>query len=114
MVAAKFGSVDEIIAEMTRRIVEKFDPLQVILFGSHARGDARADSDIDLLVVFPHVENAFAQAVAIRSELRGLGVAKDVVVTSPDEIAAWGTLIGSVLEPALREGRVLYAGGRAA
>jgi predicted nucleotidyltransferase len=107
-------SVDEIIAEMTRRIVEKFDPLQVILFGSQARGDARPDSDIDLLVVFPHVENAFTTAVAIRSELSGLGVAKDIVVTTPDEIAGWGHLIGTVLEPALREGRVLYERGQAA
>jgi uncharacterized protein len=106
--------VDEIIAEMTRRIVEKFDPLQVILFGSQARGDAHADSDVDLLIVFPHVENSFRQAVEIRSELRGFGVAKDIVVTTPDEIAAWGHLIGTVLEPALREGRVLYDRGRAA
>jgi uncharacterized protein len=101
-------SVDEIIAEMTRRIVEKFDPLQVILFGSQARGDARPDSDVDLLVVFPHVENTRLAAVAISSELQGLGMAKDVVVTTPDEIGAWGHLIGTVLEPALREGRVLY------
>jgi uncharacterized protein len=101
-------SIDKIIAEMTRRIVEWFDPLQVILFGSHARGDAHADSDVDLLVVFPHVENTRLTAVAILDELSGLGVAKDVVVTTPDEIAAWGKLIGTVLEPALREGRVLY------
>jgi predicted nucleotidyltransferase len=101
-------STDAIIDEMTRRIVERFDPLQVILFGSHARGDAHADSDVDLLVVFPHVENTRTAAVAILDELRGLGVAKDVVVTTPDEIAAWGKLIGTVLEPALREGRVLY------
>jgi uncharacterized protein len=101
-------SIDEIIAEMTRRIVERFDPLQVILFGSHARGDAHADSDIDLLVVFPHVENTRLKAVAILDELSGLGVAKDIVVTTPDEIAAWGKLIGTVLEPALREGRVVY------
>jgi uncharacterized protein len=107
-------SVDEIIAEMTRRIVEQFDPLQVILFGSHARGDAHADSDVDLLVVFPHVENSRTMAVAIRSELRGSGVAKDIVVTTPDEIAARGKLIGTVLEPALREGRILYERGAAA
>jgi predicted nucleotidyltransferase len=101
-------SVDEIIAEMTRRIVEKFDPLQVILFGSHARGDAHADSDVDLLVVFPHVENSFTTAVGIRQELSDMRVAKDIVVSTPEEIAAWSKLIGNVLEPAMREGRVLY------
>jgi predicted nucleotidyltransferase len=108
MTPADTREVDEIIAEMTRRIVEKFDPLQVILFGSRARGDARPDSDVDLLVVFPHVENSRLAAVAILGELQGLGVAKDVVVTTPDEIAVWGKMIGNVLEPALREGRVLY------
>ncbi|MFN8633700.1 MAG: nucleotidyltransferase domain-containing protein [Chloroflexota bacterium] len=100
--------IDRVIAEMTRRIVERFNPLQVILFGSQARGDARPDSDVDLLVVFPQVENSRLMAVAILSELRGLGVAKDVVVTTPEEIQVWGKLIGTVLEPALREGRILY------
>ena len=42
---------------MTDRIVEQFDPLKIILFGSHARGDATADSDIDLLVVFPVLDS---------------------------------------------------------
>ena len=42
---------------MTDRIVEQFDPLKIILFGSHARGDATADSDIDLLVVFPALDS---------------------------------------------------------
>jgi len=53
-------------------------------------------------------------AVAILGELRGLGIAKDVVATTPGEIAAWGKLIGTVLEPALREGQVLYERGQAA
>ena len=43
---------NECIAMMTERIVRDFDPLQIILFGSHARGDADDQSDIDLLVVF--------------------------------------------------------------
>lgn len=106
--------VDEVIAEMTRRIVEKFDPLQVILFGSQARGDARPDSDVDLLVVFPHVGNTRLAAVAILDELSDMRAFKDIVVTTPAEIATWGKLIGTVLEPALREGRVLYERGMAA
>lgn len=108
MASTQTRPVDEIIQEMTRRIVERFDPLQVILFGSQARGDAHADSDVDLLVVFPHVENARLAAVAILDELSGLGISKDVVVATPDEIAAYRHLIGNVLEPAMREGRVLY------
>ncbi|HSN75706.1 MAG TPA: nucleotidyltransferase domain-containing protein [Anaerolineae bacterium] len=41
----------ELIADMTARIARDFDPLRIILFGSHARGDSTPDSDIDLLVV---------------------------------------------------------------
>jgi predicted nucleotidyltransferase len=107
-------SVDAIVEEMTRRIAARFDPLQVILFGSRARGDAHADSDIDLLVVLPHVENSRTAAVAILDELADLPAFEDVVVTTPDEIAVRGRLIGTVLEPALREGRVLYERGVAA
>jgi len=44
-------TTNEAISEMTERIVQCFHPLRVILFGSHARGDARPDSDVDLLVV---------------------------------------------------------------
>ena len=43
---------NDFISIMTERIVRNFDPLQIILFGSRARGDADRDSDIDLLVVF--------------------------------------------------------------
>ena len=42
----------EIVDQMVRRIVERFDPERIILFGSLARDEARADSDVDLLVVF--------------------------------------------------------------
>jgi uncharacterized protein len=45
--------VQKAIEQMVRRIVEQFHPERVILFGSHARGDAGPDSDVDLLVVMP-------------------------------------------------------------
>jgi len=93
---------------MVERIVKDFHPLQIILFGFHARGDATAHSDIDLLVVFPELHNMRETTVAIREVLADLPVAKDIVVTTPTEIEEYGDLVGRVLRPALREGKVIY------
>jgi predicted nucleotidyltransferase len=93
---------------MAERIVRDYDPVKIILFGSHARGEAGPESDIDLLVVLPEVANKRQAAVAIRRVLRDLPVPKDIVVTTPEEIARRGDLVGTVLRPALREGKVLY------
>lgn len=96
------------IVAITDRIVERFQPIRVILFGSHACGDAGPDSDIDLLVVLPHVVDKRRVAVAIRRVLVDFPVPKDIIVTTPQEIRRRGDQVGSVLRPALREGRVVY------
>ncbi|MGB2821386.1 MAG: nucleotidyltransferase domain-containing protein [Phycisphaerae bacterium] len=93
---------------MAEVIVRQFRPLRVILFGSHARGTAHADSDIDLLVVLPSVADKRKTAVEIRRSLDDFPVSKDVIVTTPDEIERRGRLVGSLLRPALREGRTIY------
>jgi predicted nucleotidyltransferase len=85
-----------------------FEPIRIILFGSYARGDATSDSDIDLLIVLPHVANKRTAAIEIRRALADLPVSKDIIVTTPDEIARRGDLVGDVLRPALREGKVVY------
>jgi len=88
--------------------VERFRPVQIILFGSHARGQAGPRSDVDLLVVLPRVDNKRRATADILDALADLQVANDVVVTTPDEIRRRGNLVGPVLRPALREGVVLY------
>jgi len=97
-----------LIYAMTERIVEAFNPIKVILFGSWARGDADWNSDIDLLVVLPSVENKRREAVAIRRALADFPVGKDIIVTTPEEISRRGNVVGSILRPALREGKVIY------
>lgn len=101
-------AIDDTLEIMTRCIVTGFQPERIIVFGSYARGEADEQSDIDLLVVMPDGTDRRQTAIAILGVLGGLGVAKDVVVTTPDEIARRGDLVGTVLRPALREGKVLY------
>lgn len=87
---------------MTGRIVDGFDPVRIILFGSTARGDARPDSDVDLLVVLAQVENKRQAMVDILGSLADLPVATDVLVATPEEIERRGHLAGPLLRPALR------------
>jgi HEPN domain-containing protein/predicted nucleotidyltransferase len=97
-----------LLPAVTDRLVRRFAPLQVILFGSQARGDAGPWSDVDLLVVLPEVADTSRAVLDMRGELRDLHVSTDITVTTPDEIRRRGNLVGTVLRPALREGRVLY------
>ena len=104
--------LDEWLPEVVERIVERFDPLRVILFGSLARGGAGRNSDVDLLVVMSDgIEDERRVTVEILSALKDLPISKDIVVTTPEEIERRGDLVGTVLRPALREGKVLYERG---
>ena len=103
-------TLEEWLPSVVERVVERFDPLRVILFGSLARGEPNYDSDVDLLVVFEHVrlENKRELTVEIRRAIAKVPVPVDVVVTDVDEIERQGHIVGTVLRPALREGRVVY------
>lgn len=100
-------SAEDLIAEAGRRLAEAAPDSRVILFGSHARGDAGPDSDLDLLVIEPQIESRRAEFVRLREELRGLEAAIDLVVVSGQHVEEWGHFEGTMLNDALTEGRVL-------
>jgi uncharacterized protein len=97
------------IDRMVKRIVKKFRPEQIILFGSHARGDAGPDSDIDLLVVMAVDGSKFEMGLAIRLALGDFAIPFDLVVSTPEEFAWRKDVIGTIEWPATREGKVVYA-----
>ncbi len=97
-----------LIRRMVKRIVEEFDPEQVILFGSQARGDAGPDSDVDLLVVMDVEGNKFEKCVEIRGALGEFLVPKDILITTPDDFAWRKDIVGTIEWPASREGKVMY------
>jgi len=106
---AKSVDVEAAIAEMVRRIVEKFHPEKIILFGSYARGDATPDSDVDLLVVMLVDGSPIKKEVGLRGAVHGLGVPKDIFVSDSAEFESRKDIIGTIEYPATREGKLLYA-----
>jgi uncharacterized protein len=97
------------IQQMVRRIVSRFHPERIILFGSHARGNAGPDSDVDLLIVMPFSGSKRAKRLEIRLALQSIRTPKDIVVTTPEEFLWRQEIPGTIERPAAREGKVLYA-----
>ena len=99
---------EHLIEEAGKRLAKAAPGARVILFGSRARDEARPDSDLDLLVIEPgEVTKRRAESARLRRELRGLEVALDVVVVSASHVDEWGKVPGTMVNEALREGRVL-------
>ena len=98
-----------VIDRMVRRIVKRFHPEGIILFGSHARGGAGPDSDVDLLVVM-HVQGSRREkANEIGVAVHDIRLPKDIIVTTPEDFAWRKEVVGTIERPAAREGRILYA-----
>jgi predicted nucleotidyltransferase len=99
---------DQDIERAARKLAETAgSPVRVILFGSHARDDARPGSDLDFLVIEPHVPDRHAEMVRLRSALHDLRRPIDVLVYSNAQVEEWGDAPGTALHAALTEGRVL-------
>lgn len=95
------------IEEAGRRIAAAAPEARVILFGSYARGDADRHSDLDFLVIEPLVRNRVEEAARLRKTLRGLEVPVDIIVVDEDKARRRSKVAGTMVERALREGRVL-------
>ncbi len=105
----KTPNVERVIQRMVRRIVRQFQPERIILFGSHARGEAGPDSDVDLLVVVPAEGKKREKQLDIRRALRDFAVPVDIVVSTPEEFSWRQEIVGTIEYPAVKEGKVLYA-----
>ena len=99
----------ELISQMVRRIVRRFHPERIILFGSHARGDPGRDSDVDLLIVMPVKGSRREKAVEIGVALHDIRAPKDIIVTTPEDFEWRKEIAGTIERPAAQEGKGLYA-----
>lgn len=102
--------IDEaLIQDVTRRIVDNFHPEKIILFGSHARGDANQDSDLDLIVVMDTASSFWMRAADIEDVLPARTWGLDLIVLTPQEYAAAVRAPGNLVSLAHSEATTLYA-----
>ena len=100
--------VDRSMETAVQRILSVSSPSQIILFGSQARGEADAGSDIDLMVIEPTVERPAHEAARLYRAVGWVGVGVDILVYSEDEYASRSSVPGTVLHQARTEGKVVY------
>ncbi len=100
----------DLLAEMTRRLVDEFHPEQIILFGSHAWGTPNDDSDIDLFVIVPDSDLSPAQrATRAYRALRGVRVEPtDIIVRTRAETERYRHVHASLASQILERGKILY------
>ena len=99
---------DNLVRDIVRRIVDTAKPERVILFGSRARGDARPNSDFDVLVIKESDEPRYRRSVPLYVALADLPVEVEVMVYTPQEVEEWSEVPQAFVTTAVREGTTIY------
>ncbi|MBI5638218.1 MAG: nucleotidyltransferase domain-containing protein [Nitrospinae bacterium] len=98
----------EAIGKMAEVIVKRFHPEKIVLFGSYAKGTPGRDSDVDLLVIMRVEGSKRKKTAEIDLALADRTLPLDVIVVTPEEAEKYRDVAGSIIYPALKEGKVLY------
>ena len=99
---------EKLITEAVNRLVNKFHPDKIILFGSQARGTADKHSDADILVICQFSGSRRKLMLDMDLTLEGLGLARDIIILTPEEFEINRSIPGTIARPASLEGKVLY------
>ena len=107
--ALEYGTdVESIVRRMVERVVDRFDPVSVWLFGSMARGDCNRHSDVNLMIIMPEGTDHKTAELDIMAELRGSMLPKNVLVNTPDTFRRTVDDLGTVQHMVRKHGVMLY------
>jgi predicted nucleotidyltransferase len=98
----------QLLQDVVRRIVDAAHPEKIVLFGSHARGAARPDSDLDVLVIADSREPRYRRSAPLYGALSDVLVPMDIIVYTRSEVEEWQDVPQAFVATVIREGKVLY------
>lgn len=98
-----------VLKNIIDRVVEMAHPEKIMLFGSAARGEMGPNSDVDLLVIVKPGVHRRRLAGEIYKNFIGVGQAVDIIVVTIDDVEHYKDSFALIIEPALKEGKVIYA-----
>lgn len=98
------------VAAVVDALVHELQPQKVILFGSAARGELQPDSDLDVMVIVPHLSQDLNEVTRAYRAIAAIKERQpvDVLVFSRQDMEEWRGVIGHVINDALTEGRIIY------
>ncbi|HIH87550.1 MAG TPA: nucleotidyltransferase domain-containing protein [Methanosarcinales archaeon] len=98
----------EQIESVVQVIVEGYEPMKIILLGSYAYGHPTKDSDLDLLIIKDGETSGIQRNRCVRNILKDFSILIDVIVKSSQEFDMLKDVIGTVIYPANKYGKVVY------
>ena len=96
------------IEEIKTRLVERYNPDRIILFGSHSTGKPQEESDIDLLVLKDTKDRPIDRRIQVEKILADRSMPLDIVVYTPQEIRYLFSMGSPFVEEIIETGRVIY------
>ncbi|RJQ66732.1 MAG: nucleotidyltransferase domain-containing protein [Desulfobacteraceae bacterium] len=104
----KSKNINKEIEDITRQLIEKYNPEKIILFGSAARGDSGPDSDADFLIIKKDAPYYGADRIRQLSKLINRDIPIDFLVYLPEEFERRLKMGDPFLKTILKEGKVLH------
>ncbi len=109
--ASNMESIDQVLEEITKRLVEEFAPEQIFFFGSHVWGNPHQDSDLDLLVIVKNSELSPAKRASFAYRLlRDIPYPLDILVKTRKEVKKFSEVPAALEYQILHRGKLLYGG----
>jgi uncharacterized protein len=99
---------DPVVKHVVKIIAEAIHPQKIILFGSRAKGTARPDSDLDLVIIYAGEKSKRQIKLDIHRLLEPASLPMDLFVLSPEELLRQRHVANTLAREIAEKGVTVY------